>query len=104
MLLLIGYYLLYFRHRLMYRYNLEQVLEINKQAFTGSLLTGQTDKDIAACLVNAMFEGMDELIAIDILGIAVYSEDSHNLKYGFSLSDEENEDMLRVLCLISTVL
>lgn len=31
-LLLVGYYVLYLRHRLMYRYGLEQVLEINRRA------------------------------------------------------------------------
>ena len=31
-LLLVGYYALYLRHRLMYRYGLEQVLEINRRA------------------------------------------------------------------------
>ena len=97
LLLLTGYYLLYFRHRLLYRYNLEQVLEINKQVFTGSLLNEQADKDIAESLVNAMFEGINELIAIDVLGIAVYSEDSHNLKCSFSLSDEGNEDMRELM-------
>ena len=97
LLLLTGYYLLYFRHRLLYRYNLEQVLEINQQVFTGSLLNEQADKDIAESLVNAMFEGINELIAIDVLGIAVYSEDSHNLKCSFSLSDEGNEDMRELM-------
>lgn len=41
LVLLVGYYILYFRHRLIYRYNLEQVLEINKQVFSASLLDGR---------------------------------------------------------------
>ncbi|WP_455672853.1 DUF5113 domain-containing protein [Phocaeicola sp.] len=93
--LLVGYYILYFRHRLMYRYNLEQILEINRQVFAASL--AKADKDIASCLVNTMFEGMNELVAIDVLGIAVYNEDSHNLMFAFSPSDEEHEEMREMM-------
>lgn len=95
--LLGGYYIIYFRHRLIYRYNLEQVLEINKQVFTASLLNGKADKDIAVCLVNEMFGGVNELLAIDALGIAVYNEESHSLNYAFSPSEDENEDMREVM-------
>lgn len=95
--LLIGYYVLYFRHRLIYRYNLEQVLEINKQVFAASLLNGKADMDIAACLVNDMFAGVNDLLAIDELGIAVYNEDTHNLKYAFSPSEDDNEDMREIM-------
>ena len=93
LVLLIGYYILYFRHRLMYRYNLEQVLEINRQVFTVSLLNGKSDKDIAACLAGEMFGGVNELLPIDALGIAVYSEDAHSLNYAFSPPEDDNEDM-----------
>lgn len=96
-LLLVGYYILYFRHRLIYRYNLEQVLEISKQVFTASLLNGKSDKDIAACLVSEMFDEVNELLAIDILGIAVYNEDIHSLNYAFSSSEDENEDMREIM-------
>lgn len=95
--LLGGYYIIYFRHRLIYRYNLEQVLEINKQVFTASLLNGKADKDIAVCLVNEMFGGVNELLAIDALGIAVYNEESYSLNYAFSPSEDENEDMREVM-------
>lgn len=97
MVLLGGYYIIYFRHRLIYRYNLEQVLEINKQVFTASLLNGKADKDIAACLVNEMFDGVNELLAIDALGIAVYNEETHSLNYAFSPSEDENEDMREMM-------
>lgn len=93
MVLLGGYYIIYFRHRLIYRYNLEQVLEINKQVFTASLLNGKADKDIAVCLVNEMFDGVNELLAIDALGIAVCNEETHSLNYAFSPSEDENEEM-----------
>ena len=76
LVLLVGYYILYFRHRLIYRYNLEQVLEINKQVFSASLLDGRADRDFAASLVKDMFETVNELLPVDVLGVAVYSEDN----------------------------
>ena len=97
LVLLVGYYILYFRHRLIYRYNLEQVLEINKQVFSASLLNGKTDQDIAAGLVNEMFEGVNELLPVDVLGLAVYNEDNHSLNYAFSPSEDENEDMREIM-------
>ena len=97
LVLLVGYYILYFRHRLIYRYNLEQVLEINKQVFSASLLNGKTDQDIAASLVSDMFESVNELLPIDVLGIAVYSEENHSLNYAFSSTDEGNEDMREIM-------
>lgn len=95
--LLIGYYMLYFRHRLFHRYNLEQVLVINKQVFTASLQNGSEDRDLAACLVRYMFEGVNELFPIDVLGIAVYYEETHNLGYAFSPSVDGNEDMREMM-------
>lgn len=97
LVLLIGYYILYFRHRLIYRYNLEQVLEINKQVFATSLLGGKEDKDIAACLVKDMFKGVNELLPIDTLGVAVFNDEMHTLNYAFSSPEEENEDMRDVM-------
>ena len=37
-MLLLGYYILYIRKRLVNRWNLEQVLEINRQIFAASLI------------------------------------------------------------------
>lgn len=95
LILMVGYYILYFRHRLMYRYNLEQILEINRQVFSASLV--KVDKDIASYLVSTMFEGMKELIAIDVLGIAVYNKDSYNLSFAFSPLDEDYNDMREMM-------
>ena len=97
LVLLVGYYILYFRHRLIYRYNLEQVLEINKQVFSTSLLDGRADRDIAASLVNDMFETVNELLPVDVLGVAVYSEDNHSLNYAFSPVEDENEEMREMM-------
>ena len=44
--LCLGYYVLYFRRRLVNRWNLEQVLEINKQVFTASVISASEDKEM----------------------------------------------------------
>lgn len=92
---LVGYYVLYFRHRLMYRYNLEQVLEINRQVFSASLQ--ETDKDIASCLADTMLEEVNELMAVDALGIAVYNEDTRNLMFGFSPDAGDHGEMRELM-------
>lgn len=97
LVLLAGYYLLYFRHRLIYRYNLEQVLEVNQQVFTASLSGASGERDIASCLVSEMFSGVNELLPIDALGMAVYNEETHSLNYAFSGFEEEGEDMRETL-------
>lgn len=90
--LLLGYYILYFRKRMVNRWNLEQVLEINKQVFATSLLaTSETDemlqreestlKEIPRQIVRAAFDAVNELLSIDRLGIAVYNETAHRLEF-----------------------
>lgn len=73
----IGYYLLYMRKRLVNRWNLEQVLEINKQVLASSL----TLDDIPRQIVNHCFEGINELLTIDVLGIGVYNEETNKLEF-----------------------
>lgn len=90
--LFLGYYILYFRKRLVNRWNLEQVLEINKQVFTASLLpASETEemlqreedilKNIPQQIVNEAFDAVNELLSIDRLSIAVYNEVAHRLEY-----------------------
>lgn len=90
--LFLGYYILYFRKRLVNRWNLEQVLEINKQVFTASLLPASeteemlqreedTLKDIPQQIVNEAFDAVNELLSIERLSIAVYNEVAHRLEY-----------------------
>lgn len=82
----IGYYIMYFHHRLTYRYDLQQVLEINKQIFKtpSSTLRKEIPEDtVVAQLVHAMSEGMNELISYDRLGLAVCNEESHTIHYTF---------------------
>lgn len=90
--LLLGYYILYIRKRLVNRWNLEQVLEINGKVFNASLLPVQeteemlqreedTLKEIPLQIVNSAFEAVNELLSIDRLSIAVYNENTHRLEF-----------------------
>lgn len=90
--LLLGYYILYFRKRLVNRWNLEQVLEINGKVFNASLLPvsdteemlqreEDTLKEIPRQIVGSAFDAVNELLSIDRLSIAVYNETTHKLEY-----------------------
>lgn len=91
-ILLLGYYILYIRKRLVNRWNLEQVLEINRQIFSASLTqVSETEealqqeenmlKAIPQRIVDDAFDAVNELLTIDRLGIAVYNEATHQLEY-----------------------
>ncbi|MBQ8520965.1 MAG: DUF5113 domain-containing protein [Bacteroides sp.] len=90
-ILLLGFYLLYFRHLLAYRYNLEQVLEINRQAFSLPLSNVKEGKEMAALLVSGLYRAVHELIPLEGLGIAMYSEEQHTLHTAFTSPDREEE-------------
>lgn len=97
LVLLVGYYILYFCYCLIYCYNLEQVLEINKQVFLVFLFDGRVDWDIVVSLVKDMFEMVNELLFVDVLGVVVYSEDNYSLNYVFLLVEDENEEMCEMM-------
>lgn len=91
-ILLLGYYVLYIRKRLVNRWNLEQVLEINRQIFTASLtqfpeteeaLQREEDtlRNVPQRIVDEAFDAINELLVIERLGIAVYNEVTHQLEY-----------------------
>lgn len=84
----IGYYLLYIRKRLTNRWNLEQVLEINKHVLASSL----TLKDIPRHIVDNCFDGINELLTIDMFSIGVYNEDSHKLEFAYNPHQMEWND------------
>lgn len=101
--LCLGYYILYFRKRLVNRWNLEQVLEINKQVFTasvmsapeaGEMLQREEDmlKDIPQQIVDNAFDAVNELLGIERLGIAVYNEAAHRLEHASNPSGETSEN------------
>lgn len=97
--LLVGYYVIYVRKRLLNRMNLMQVLEINKKVFAVSLVRTQesvealqreedTLKEIPRRIVDDAFDAVNELLAIDSLAIAVYNETTHQLEYASNLRRE----------------
>lgn len=88
--LLLGYYFLYFRHLLAYRYNLEQVLEINRQAFALPLSTIK-EQEIVKTLVDSLYKNMYELFPLEGLGLAIYSDDKRRLNMAFSTQELEEE-------------
>lgn len=92
--LLVGYYLLYLRRRLAYRYNLEQVLEMNKHTLGVPVVECEGEKEVADSLVHELFKDVNELVSVEVLGIAVYSEERRSLEYAFSVADENEEEMM----------
>lgn len=91
-ILIIGYYILYARHMLMYRFNLEQVLEINKKLFSSSFLRMNSENEVTKKLLNSIFDEMNELIPISLLAVAVYNEEEKKLIFSTtSDSDDDNE-------------
>lgn len=103
---LFGYYVLYIRKRLQNRWNLEQVLNINRHVFEAALPMGmgqfdrQRDEDyglqrISQNMVNAVFEEMDDLLGIDDLGMAIYNEAASKLEFAFyRVTDDTAEKLL----------
>lgn len=99
--LLLGYYILYIRKRLLNRMNLEQVLEINKQIFATSLMreTAQSNapiRETREALVHDAFDAVNELLAIDSLGLAVYNEETRQLEYASNPSEAEMPEQVKL--------
>ena len=87
----VSYYLLYLRHRLIHRYGLEQVLEINRRALSVPTFDQKEASELASDLVNHLYRELNELISMDCLSVAIYSEEQHALCYAFSSAGEDNE-------------
>lgn len=99
-LLIFGYYILYIRKRLVNRWNLEQVFEINENIFSASLSQASeleeilkreedTIRYIPRQIVDKAFDSVNELLTIDRFGIAVYNEFTNQLEYA-SNPDQDN--------------
>ena len=91
--LLVCYYLFYLRHRLAYRYSLEQVLEMNRRTLGIPVVECEGEKEVADSLVHELVKEVNELVSIDVFGIAVYGEERKQLEYAFSAWNENEEDM-----------
>lgn len=107
-LLCLGYYYLYIRRRLVDRWNLEQVLDINGRMFRAARHVPQetssewvdsgedTLGQIPQRMVDEAFQSVNELVGIDRLGIAVCEEDTGRLDYVCSprlMAGEESSAM-----------
>lgn len=91
---LMAYYLFYVRRRLHYRYNMEQVFAINEAVFSASPHWGtEGEITVPVDFLNKFFEKTKELVAIDNLGLAIYDEDTRELKNLF-YSDMKDDGLL----------
>lgn len=82
---IIAYYMLYLRHMLHYRYNMEQVLTINKSVLSSSRISGVSDRaeDICRNMIGLVFRDIDELISIENMVIGVYDEADRRIHASF---------------------
>ena len=85
-----GYYMLYMRHRLHYRYNMEQVFAVNRAIFAASASSNREEK-LPERLVESMFDEMNELIPIEGMALAVNDEEAHRLQVVFQRSEADEE-------------
>lgn len=103
---LIGYYFLYTRKRLQNRMNLEQILEINQKVYAASLLRPNEEaealqreedtlRNIPLRIVNEAFRSVNEVLAIDGIGIAVYNETTNRLEYASNPPQEVMPEMVQ---------
>ena len=74
---LAGYYILYLRHRLHYRYNMEQVFEINQSIFSVAQPGDEEESNVAEDILKKLSEEMNELFPIADMALALYDEKPH---------------------------
>lgn len=89
---LAGYYILYLRHRLHYRYNMEQVFEINQSIFSVAQPGDEEESNVAEDILKKLSEEMNELFPIADMALALYDEETSSLHYIFG-EEGENEDL-----------
>ena len=79
---LVGYYILYLRHRLHYRYNMEQAFTINRAIFSSVHLDagGEIEADV---LLSRLSAELNELFPVSALGLALYDEETSVLRWHF---------------------
>lgn len=103
---MIIYYILYVRKRLNNRYNLEQVLEINKNIFSSSLVRTEesvealqreenTLREIPQRIIAEAFEGINELLDVESLSLAVYNEMHNRLEFASTVANESLPEMVQ---------
>lgn len=107
LILIVGYYFLSIRKRMINQDNLKQVLEINKKVYAASLLRTSDDaealqreedtlKAVPQRMVSEAYEAVNDLLGIDMLGLAVYSEATQHLLFAsHPASNEMPEEVQR---------
>lgn len=91
--LAIGYYIIYLRHRIMYRLNMEQVLEINNKIYEEHIQNLEDNKVIASHLVNQIYRSLNELIQISELSVGIYNSEEKKIDFAFA-NQENNDEMI----------
>lgn len=103
---LIIYYVSYVRKRLNNRWNLEQVLEINKNIFSATLVRTEeslealqreenTLREIPRRIIAEAFEGINELLDVDSLSLAVYNEMHNRLEFASTAENKALPEMVQ---------
>ena len=87
---LIGYYWLYWRHRLRYRYNMEQVFVINQAIFASVRLTDEGDI-MPDVLLTELGDELNELFPVSNLGMAFFDEETSVLRWHFRQENDIDE-------------
>ena len=92
---LIGYYWLYLRHRLHYRYNIEQTFSINEAILSVSLPTDNSSDEMFFCnlLSDRLYESMKDLLPLSDIVLAIYDEERNVLHYTYRTSDSDNSEL-----------
>ena len=95
----LSFYFIYIRKRLLYRWNLEQLFEVNQCFFSSSsipLADGEiiqreedTLKKIPQQITEQSFETINELFSVDRVGLAVFNESAKKLDYSYNPPKKE---------------
>lgn len=80
---LVLYYLTFWRRRLHYRYNVEQVFSINRAAFSATAVAGKEPDEVREELVEGIFNEVNELVPVDNLILAVKEEGADDLRFSY---------------------
>ena len=83
---LAGYYWMYFRHRMLYRFNLEQMLQVCQLMLRTSMAYMETGADwqtIWKSMLREAFGDMNDWLPLHTWGITVYREERHRQEQVF---------------------
>lgn len=90
---LVAYYALYLRHRLHYRYNMEQVFVVNRTIFSAASCTEGFGDEVLSRIVCRMFNELNEMVLLENLALAVYDEETTLLKTACFVAEKPEEEL-----------